>query len=232
MSQALLLILHLLLVVAWLGIDVGVFSSSFLIRRRGLSGDARVELRRLMRGLDLAPRISLVLMMPVALGLADVTGYASIPAWLLVTVSLVALGWAGAMIWSFRRVTVLGTPLRDDEAAASAFRRIDLVLRVIAIAGFGIAGAGSLVGGAEVFATDFIALKSVIFATTVLAGLVIRKGAGPFTPALRSVVEDGETEDALRVMDSAMRRVYPAVLYIWGSLVVMVVIAVTRPTLS
>lgn len=225
-----LLVVHILLLVAWLGIDVGVFTSSFFIRRRGLSSDARVELRRLMRGLDLAPRLSLVLMMPVGLGLADVAGYATVPTLVLLPVTVVTLAWTALSVWSFCRLTVLGTPRPGP--STGWFRQLDLVLRLSAIAGFGGFGVASLVGASEVFAADFVAIKAVMFATLVLAGLRIRLAAAPFSPALRAVVETGESEDQLAVMDAAMRRVYPAVLYIWGGLVVMTFVAVYRPSLS
>ncbi|MFA9432027.1 hypothetical protein [Egicoccus sp. AB-alg2] len=226
-----LLVLHILLLVAWLGIDVGVFTSSFFIRRRGLSGDARVELRRLMRGLDLAPRLSLVLMIPVGLGLADVGGYAQVPTWVLAPVTIIGIAWAGLSVWSFRRLAVLGSP-DPGRAPAGWFRKLDLWLRLVAVAGFMGFGAASLVGASDVFPADFVAIKAVMFGTLILAGLRIRSAAAPFTPALRSVVEEGEAEEQLVVMDQAMRRVYPAVLYIWGGLVVMTFVAVFRPTLG
>ncbi len=227
-----LLILHILLLVSWLGIDVGVFTSSFLIRRRGLGADARVELRRLMRGLDLAPRLSLVLMMPVGLGLASVGGYGAVSDGVVLAVTVVALAWVAGSLWSYQRVTVMGVPRRDDATAALWFRRTDLMLRLVAAAGFAGFGVASLAGATDAFAADFVAIKAILFASMVLAGLRIRTAAGPFTPALRQVVEEGEQEEQLLVMDAAMRRVYPAVLYIWGTLVVMTVIAVVRPSLG
>ena len=232
MDRSLLLIAHILLLVAWLGIDVGVFTSSFFIRRRGLSPDARTELRRVMRGLDLAPRLSLVLTMPVALGLADATGLATIPTAALSAVTVLSLLWVAGMVWAFRRVDVLGRPTRQDARAAAIFTRADLALRIAAIIGFGGAGFLSLVGTSEIFRADFVALKALLFASTVTAGLRIRSSARPFGPALRTVVTQGEDEAQLRIMDASMRRVYPAVLYIWGSLVVMTMLGVLRPTVT
>lgn len=232
MARSLLLFVHVLLFVTWLGIDVGVFTSSFLIRRRGLSGDARVELRRLMRGLDLAPRLSVVLTVPVALALADVSGVAEIPTPVVVATSLVAAAWLAAMIWSYQRVTVLGVARRDDAHLAGAFVRVDLALRVLVTVGFGGAGLGSLLGVLDTFTSPVVAWKALLFATTIVAGLTIRRAARPFTPALRQVVEHGEDPTSMATMDRAMRRVYPAVLYIWGSLVVMAALAFLRPHLG
>ena len=184
-----------------------------------------------MRGLDLAPRLSLVLMIPVGLGLADVGGYAQIPTAVLLAVTLVGVAWCALSIWSFSRLTVLGLP-RGESSSAAWFRQVDLVLRVVAVVGFGGFGIASLAGASDLFAADFVAIKAVLFATIVVAGLRIRYAAGPFSPALRSVVDQGETEEELRVMDAAMRRVYPAVLYIWVMLGIMTVIAVYRPSLA
>jgi len=100
-----LLILHLLLLVAWLGIDVGVFTSSFVMRRPGMSTETRVVVRRLMLSLDIAPRVSLILMIPVALGLSRSTGWGltSTPDWLFWTLGVLGAVWAWASVVSARR---------------------------------------------------------------------------------------------------------------------------------
>jgi hypothetical protein len=69
-----LLVVHILLLVAWLGVDVGVFYTSFVLRREGLATETRRQVRRIMVTLDVSPRISLILMIPVGLGLAYLTG--------------------------------------------------------------------------------------------------------------------------------------------------------------
>lgn len=221
---------HVLLLVAWLGIDVGVFAGSFVIRGRSLPGGARVELRRLMRGLDLAPRLSVVLTIPVGLGLADSVGVLSAPAWLLTAVTAVAAVWCGGILWAYRRVDPLGRPRTASPARRGTwFARADLVLRVSAIATFGATAAHSLLSGGGVWAEGYIAWKALLFATTIAAGLVIRSAARPFTPALRRVVLDGPSEGDLAVMDRSMHAVYPAVLYIWTTLVVITAIAIANP---
>lgn len=206
-----------------------MFTSSFLIRGRGLPGRARVELRRLMRGLDLAPRLSMVLTIPVGLGLAHAGGLVAVPAATatLGAVTAIALAWCAAMVWAYRRVDVLGRP--RGAPPGRWFPRTDLALRLAALAFFTTTAVHSLLSGGGVWAAPYLAWKALLFATTIAAGLVIRSAARPFTPALRRVVEDGPSAADLAAMDRAMRAVYPAVLYIWGCLVVITVIAVANP---
>jgi hypothetical protein len=229
LERQLLLIVHILLLVAWLGVDVGVFTSSFFIRRRELPGLARVELRRVMRSLDLAPRVSVVLTIPVALGLAQAAGFASVPAWILLAVATVAVLWAGGLVWLFARTDTLGHPRFDDARAAGAFAKVDLGLRLAALGFFAATGVHSLVSPDGLWQATFLSWKALLFAVTIAAGVRIRYAARPFGVALREIVERGESEAALQRMDGAMAGVYPMVLTIWGSLVMMTVLAVVRP---
>lgn len=228
MTESSLRVLHVVLLVTWVGIDVGVFLSSFVIRRPGLSADARVEIRRIMRALDLAPRLSLVLMAPVALGLASATGLdgGHVPMALHGLVSVVAIGWVLAMITGYRRLDAVGAPTGPANGFDRVFPRIDLALRVVVIVGFGATGIVSLLGVGP-WPAPHIAWKSLLFGLTVAAGLWIRIAARGFTPALREVVEIEETPDRLRRMDRAMHRAYPAVLSVWVGVLAMAVLGIT-----
>jgi hypothetical protein len=220
---------HVFLLVAWLGIDVGVFSSSFVIRKRGLSADARVEIRRIMRGLDLAPRLSLVLMIAVGPAMArsyglGATGGSATWLWVLTAVVVV---WAAGIVWSYGRLDPLGRPKRPDDGAwARRFAAGDLALRVLAATFFVATGVHSLLGDG-LWAAPRIAWKSALFGAAIAAGLWIRVAARPFSPALRSVVEQGESESSLQEMDRAMHRTYPAVLTIWTLVAIIAMIGIT-----
>lgn len=219
--------LHILLFVAWLGIDVGVFSSSVVIRRPGLSGETRVVLRRLMRGLDLAPRLSLVLMVPVAVALAHTTGKGALgaPAALLWALAAAALLWCAVQLWSFRAVDALGPPAPAVAARVRFLGLADAAVRVVAGTAFLATGIWSIAGDGPWVRTT-VAWKALIFGLVVFAGLWIRHGGRAFGPALRRVVAEGESPERLRVMSRAMWRIYPAVIGIWAALLTMAAIAV------
>ncbi|MBV8718680.1 MAG: hypothetical protein JOZ65_26745, partial [Chloroflexi bacterium] len=65
-----LIALHILLTVSWLGVDAGVFIGSHMIRNRAYPPDARFVVSRLMGYLDLGPRLSVPLLFAVGLNLA------------------------------------------------------------------------------------------------------------------------------------------------------------------
>lgn len=229
MGRDLLLILHLLLLVAWLGIDVGVFYSSFVIRRPGLSTATRRQIRHVMVTLDLAPRVSLILMAPVGLGLAYLTrlGFFRYDSALMESVlwafAVVAALWAlGTIVVFFKRRTDPGSP------GVSAFDRFDWTARLVVAAGFLWIGLWSLTGEGPL-APDWLSWKATLFGAVVLAGLWIRAAARRYRPALVSLLENGETAERLAAVNRTMRGVYPAVLTVWSGLVVMVVLSVVRP---
>lgn len=221
-----LLTLHILLLVAWLGVDVGVFSSSFVMRRPGLSIESRLTVRKIMRSLDLAPRVSLILMIPVALGLSHATGWGlnQTPDWALWATGLGAIVWAAASVVSFRATG----PTGSAPAWASAFARLDGGVRAVASLFFLSTGIASLTSGG-LWNADWVALKATLFGAIIAMGLWIRIAARKYHPALADLLENGETPDRLERINRDIRGVYPPVLLIWTSLIVMVAISMFRP---
>lgn len=228
-GRNLLLVLHLLLIVSWLGIDVGVFYSSFVMRRPGLSTDARREVRRIMVTLDLAPRISLILMVPSGLGLAYVSGlgfgpldpgFAEPTLWVIAVVAVV---WALATAWAFRA--------RQNDPPPSVvgtFDRLDWYLRALTALAFVVMGVASLAGG-EPFAANWLAWKSTLFGLIVAAGLWIRIAARRYRPAMTDLLTRGDTPERLAAVNRGIRGVYPAVLTVWAGIGGMIALAVFRP---
>ena len=63
-------IVHVLLFLAWLGVDTAVFYTSFRLRRANVSAETRLELAHILVFLDRSPRMASLLMVPIALSLA------------------------------------------------------------------------------------------------------------------------------------------------------------------
>ncbi len=224
-----LLITHILLLVAWLGIDVGVFYSSFVMRRPGMSTEARQQVRHVMVMLDLAPRLSLILMVPVGLGLANMTGFgfsgydSGAVATILWAITVLAIAWSVATVWAFRRRSAGST-----SSALSGFARADVVGRIVVAAGFLYIGVWSVVGIGPL-APAWLGWKATIFGLIVVAGLWIRVAVRRYHPALADLLENGESAERLDAVNRSIRGVYPAVLAVWSGLIVMVMLSVVRP---
>ncbi len=226
-----LLVAHVLLLVYWLGTDVGVFYGSFVMCRPGMTTETRIAVRRMMRMLDLAPRVALILMIPVALGLAYTSRFAfngdgraeiGVALWGL---AAMAIAWAGLSVWSFRHA-IAGT---GPQRAIRAFVRFDWAARVIASAFFVSTGAATLAGAADVYVTDWLAWKATLFGVVIVLGLGIRLAARRYLPALQAVLDHGDGDGRLGALNRSIRAVYPPVLAVWALLVVITVVSVVKP---
>jgi hypothetical protein len=221
-----LLAIHILLLVAWLGIDVGVFTSSFVMRRPNMTTETRLTVRGLMRNLDMAPRISLILTIPVALLLTRATGWGMTDVserWLWV-VAAAAIVWAGFSVVSFRATG----PTGSSPPWAATFAKLDWGLRAAASAFFVVTGIASLTGSG-IWGANWVAWKATLFGAIIAMGLWIRVAAKAYQPALAELFDEGETPERLAAVNRKIRGVYPPVLLIWSSLIVMVILAMYRP---
>jgi hypothetical protein len=115
----LLIALHILLAIAWLGVDVGVFLGSHLIRNRAYAPEARFLVSRLMGYLDLSPRLAVQLTFAVGINLAFLGRWIRVAEWVVGLTWAVVLVWCGCIVYAFvlqhRRET--GRELTTFEAA-------------------------------------------------------------------------------------------------------------------
>ena len=98
---AVLLWLHVLMFVFWLGADVGVFTCGVMMRRPGLTPAQRLLLLEAASVVDLFPRACAVFMLPIGFTLAERFGSPVTGAW-LAAVWLAALVWGGLVVASLR----------------------------------------------------------------------------------------------------------------------------------
>ena len=97
-----LLYLHILLFGYWLGADLGVFFCDSQLTRHDLDIEERMRVRQIRYKVDMAPRISIVLMLGLGFSLATYYGSPITGGWLLL-VWLACAGWL-ASIFSVRRL--------------------------------------------------------------------------------------------------------------------------------
>jgi hypothetical protein len=218
---------HILLLVAWLGVDVGVFYASVHLRAPGLSPETRLAIMRIMTGLDRGARISLVLLVPVSVGLARVDGLG------LTGVSGTTMTWlfwllvAAALAWVYAFLAAQAA--EASGAMGRGYRRwqtVNWTVHVVVMLVFGLTGALSLVGVHHYWA-DYIAIKAVLFAVLVALGLWINVSLRDIGPAFANLL-DGETPKTLAAFDAAIRVGYVPVLLIYSGLVAIVVISVVN----
>lgn len=203
---------HVLLFCYWLGADLGVFISSRVARRPGLSPDARAAVRNAGALIDMGPRTAMVLMLPAGLTLAaqygsPVQGAALIAVWGLSFIWL----W---MVWKIF--------LAPHSALGLAMWKIDMALRMlftIAFIGFGVY---CLVTGGPV--TDgWLIAKFIVFGLIILDGFWLRILLYRTEAQARAAGGPVVLSDALRTMLTA------SVLAIWAGVAIAAFLGVVKP---
>ena len=107
------LYLHILLLVFWVGTDLGVFLAAKYSERAALSYETRATLLQLGMVLDRLPRSALTLIIPSGLSLAHAAGFDSYPPSLLPAAWMVAGAWL-LVLW---RGFMSGDPAVQERCA-------------------------------------------------------------------------------------------------------------------
>ena len=215
MADALLLLLHVLILVYWLGGDLGAFVASFLISNPGKDRAARLGAAGLLGDIDMAPRTALILAFPTGFTLAAARG------WVAVDLVWIAVSCVASLIWLF----VAWRIHLDHAAPGSSLRQIDLGLRWVVAAGL---GAGGVAGLAGVMGWPlFVNLKLLILAGCVLTGLLVRRLTADLGPALGALAA-GQADADTRIARS-LAATRPAVLFIWLLLLAAALLGLWKP---
>ena len=227
-----LVALHILLTVTWLGVDAGVFIGSHLIRNARYEPSARYLVSRLMGYLDLGPRLSVPLIFAVGLNLAYLGGTAAIPT------IVVAITWALAVVWCAAIVYVFvlqhraesGQQLSPNETQSlKTYRKVDLWARWLWLA----AMVGALLGGVvglAVFKTTWLSLKVGLFAVVILVGNALRLMPGSSSMALMAeIYRQGSTPQREAALFRRLSLTHPIILTMYACVVASVFLGVLKP---
>jgi len=205
---ALLKFVHVLAFVFWLGTDLAVWYIGFYAVNRKLSAETRVTVIRILFALDMAPRISMTLMLALGIHLSYRIGYLLVPAWVIYASYLICLGWMSLVLYlHYGEKTQLQIMLR----------RFDFGFRLVLIAGLSTYAAISLSGPSGVSA-DFIAWKLLIFATIIACSLMVRMKLQPFGPAYANLQAGKVSQADEDAIDHSITVTRPWMLVIWMGL--------------
>ncbi len=177
--------MHILLLVYWLGADVGLYMVMIFVKNPKLSFETRKTLIMLAFYIDQFPRVTFALILPVGLHLAQDLALYPIPDWLIVVVWIVGVAWS---ILHLAMVKYKGTPVARTLAQIN--RAYELLM-----GGFFVAiGAASMLTGAPI-EVGWFALKLFLFGTIFWIILGIDTVFRPFTTILK-MGPDGSTPEA------------------------------------
>lgn len=186
LAYPLLVYVHLLLFVLWLGADVGVFLLGQHFRKRHAYGlPERLALLKLLVIVDMVPRTAWALMVPVSLSVVRLGGWwADESAWLLAAAWLTGGGWLW-LVWDAHA--------HDMTPRSSRDRRIEGWLRYALTAFYLGLGGVSLATGAPL-APHWLAAKALLFGLIFAAAIMIDVSFKPVGPQLGRLLAEGSSD--------------------------------------
>ena len=189
----LLVFIHLLLLVLWLGADVGVFMLGQQFRKRDKYDlPQRMILLQLLVNLDMVPRTAWALMVPITISMVDVGDYWALPTW-GVTLSWVVGGFWLWLVWDAH--------LHDQTPRAARDRKIEFVLKI-----------GLTLFYLSLGMVAWLAMKALMFGLIFAAAIMIDVVFKPLGPQLMKLLREGSSDETeiplLRTMNRTRRWVW------------------------
>lgn len=208
---------HIMLFVLWLGADVGVFICGSWIRRSTLSLEQRMVLLQASGVIDLWPRVSAALMLPVGLMLAQTWVPALTWPWL-------AAGWLAAGSWillTFMAMRRMGTPagLRLQRITSAGL----VLLGVVCLVG----GVGIMTG--EVPGLQWLGGKLVLYALVCALAIGIEHAFKPVVTGFSLLGDQSSRERGDALVKAGMNRTLFVVAVLYATLVVASILGVFKP---
>ena len=123
--ESIILWLHILLFVYWLGGDLGVFYSSRFRNSPNYDVKTRQLIARITSNIDMAPKTTMVLMIPIGFSLVALNNLWVLPNWLIIFFWVFGLAWL-ILVWFLH--------LTKDASKKAPWAKFDLILRYILFA--------------------------------------------------------------------------------------------------
>ena len=219
------LLLHIFLLVYWLGADLGVFYSSRWVLRETESPASRAVALKIMHFLDFPPRLALVLFLPsgVTLMATDKYGKDKFSGWPLVAIWLASLLWLTLVYLDYQR---------PGFRYAALVKRLDLTGRFAVVAGLLAVSSYTLLADRP-FGVDtnprWLGAKVGLYAIAIACGIGIRYRLRPFGPAWVELQTKGSSADVERRLVGSINGSIPWVATIWVCVIGAAVLGVFKP---
>ncbi|WP_405238687.1 hypothetical protein [Lentisalinibacter orientalis] len=215
--------LHILLLVFWLGTDLGVLLAARRVRDAALSPAERLTLLDLALRIDLLPRIAFSLMFAVGATLGYLGGTLPLPGWAL------GLLWALTAAWLTLTLALLAAEGKPVQGLLAAVQRVWLVAVALAC---GLAALWLLAGSGEAAVPGWLALKIGLYGFVCLAAIGIDRAFLPLIPAMGELARSGSSAALETRISGAINHALRYVHTLYGLLFLAAFLGVTKPMLA
>ncbi len=218
MEHTIWVFIHVMLLVYWLGGDLGVFLLAKAAKRPDLSFAERAFALKMAVQIDLIPRLCFTLMFPVGLQLSASGGFAPIPSWALTLAWIASAAWI-ALLFAIGRAE--GTP------RAHTLNQWHLAWQALLLLGLGTLGVLALLGLGPL-PGGWYGLKILLFALIFAMGIGIDVAFRPIGPAFMRLATEGSQPDIEQAISTAVDGAIRYVLGLYALLIVIAFIGITK----
>jgi hypothetical protein len=211
--------IHILVMAFWLGGDMGAYYSASLFVKKEYAPETRAALARVMQGVDMFPRLAMVLVVPTGLTLAARTGLSPIDGVWLVLAWIVSAAWF-YLVWTIHRPTApeWGHKLKPID---------DIFNYGLLIATVGVVVASIAVG--EPFAETWLIVKVALYGLTIIALIAVNLLLKPFVPAFTKLMTEGSSPEVEAVIYGSIQKSKPFIWGIWAVVVINTALGLFKP---
>ncbi len=210
---------HILLLVFWVGTDVGVFLCANVARTTKYNLDTRNALFTVLGDIDLLPRFCFALIFPSGLTLIDAVGLYTVPMWAL------ALAWGVGLVWV---LTIWKAHFNPSASFVKPFRFIQFWGQGVFGGCLVAAGIASLMSG-EPVAEKWLAAKILLLGAVAFIAMAMTVVSKPFDVAYTEINVKGSTPELEAVANKSMGQTLAVVLTLYATLLVIAFIGKVKP---
>jgi hypothetical protein len=214
-----LIFIHVMLLVFWLGTDVGVFVLGKFAQNPTYTTDQRLLLLQVAMILDMFPRVCMVLIVPTGFQLA-VQIAAINPASYVVPVV-----WLFSGIWL---AIVLTGMFKNGQSAGLKAKAIEKWIHYLLIPLGAWAGLASLYSGAPIV-MQWLAAKVLFYVLIVIFALLLEHVFNPAAQAFMQLAEEGSSDELEHRIRKGMDKTYVWVLAIYAAVILSAYFGVSQP---
>ena len=218
--DSVVLLVHLLFFVFWLGTDLGVFYASGFVMKADIGLEARGYCLKIMSFLDQVPRVSSIGLAAAGFTVGILRGYFDLdPLW-------IALIWIVAVIWA-SAVLYLYINEHHPEKIATV-KRVDFYWRILVIA-LVLALAVTSLFGNGITDQKWLALKLLVLAAILSFGVMMRLKMRTFGQFFGPMMKGTATPEQIATAQAMMWTAKRYVLGIYALLIVAAALGLWKP---
>jgi len=217
-SYTLVLFLHQVLFVFWLGPDIGVYMWSTKATNPEVTPAQRVAAGRMMRSIEIIPRACMSLMLTVGGVLTEMMGLTH-PWWQMVGI------WLLGPVWLTLTLLVY---FREDGDQGAQLDKLDSLFRWAVILTV-LASVAYSVATERLAGAPWVTGKLLIFAAVVFFGLMMRRRLMPFTGGIDTLEADGPSPELDKTLANSVARARIYMFATWLALAMAAGLGIVQP---